>query len=150
MHTSRALFALVFAPFVFGQTLPQFEVASIKHSTEGADYTVNVGVHIDGAQVSCTYLSLVDYLRMAYDVKQYQVIAPDWMASERFDIKARLPEGSKGGTELRDMIKSLLAERFHLKLHNDSKEFPVYALVVGSSRVDLQACKLEYSIVSPK
>jgi uncharacterized protein (TIGR03435 family) len=142
MTSVRPLAALAFAPLAFGQALPQFEVASIKASAEGAAYTVNIGVHIDGAQVTCTYLSLKDYVRMAYDVKEYQVVSPEWMASERFDIKARLPEGSKGG-ELRDMLKSLLADRFHMKVHKDSKDFPVYALVVDKAGPKLKESPVE-------
>ena len=137
MTSIRALIGFVLVPLAFGQASPQFEVASVKASTEGADYTVNVGVHIDGAQVTCTYLSLKDYVAMAYDLKQYQVVVPDWMASARFDIKARLPEGAQRD-RLRDMVKSLLAERFHMKVHTDSKEFPVYALVVDKGGAKLK------------
>ena len=142
MTSARALVAFAFVPLTFGQALPQFEVASIKASTEGADYTVNVGVHIDGAQVNCTYLSLKDYVRIAYDVKEYQVEAPDWMASERFDIKARFPQGVQRG-QFREMLKSLLAERFHLKVHKDSKDFPVYALVVDKGGLKMKESPVE-------
>jgi uncharacterized protein (TIGR03435 family) len=114
---------------IFGQTA-QFEVASIRPSAApGADH-VNVGVHVDGARISCTYLSLKDYIRMAYKVKDYQISGPDWAAGERFDISATLPAGAKED-QVPDMLKALLADRFQMKLHRDSKDFPVYALVVG-------------------
>jgi uncharacterized protein (TIGR03435 family) len=142
MHSTRALLAFVLAPFAFGQALPQFEVASIKPSPPGADFQVKIGLHIDGAQVSCNFFSLADYVRIAYDLKQYQVIASDWMASERYDIKARLPEGGKPD-QVRDMIKALLAERFHLKVHKESKEFPVYALEVDKGGAKLKESKAE-------
>src|ERR1035438_6173070 len=80
---------------------PEFEVASIKPTAVtplGAQ--VHVGIQIDGAQAHCTYLSLKDYIRIAYDVKDYQITGPDWMASERFDIHAKLPEKDRKSTRL--------------------------------------------------
>src|SRR5258708_33192093 len=86
---------------------PEFEVASIKPSVAApTGGQVHVGVQIDGAQVHCTYLSLRDYLRIAYQLKDYQVTGPDWMASERFDIHAKLPTG--GRAQFRDMLQTLL------------------------------------------
>jgi uncharacterized protein (TIGR03435 family) len=123
-------FALLaaFAVFAFAQTAPkQFEVASIKQ-VEPGDRRVDLGYHIDGQMVSCTALSLRDYIRLAWQVKDYQIAGPEWLAENRFDLRAKLPEGAKGD-DIREMIKSLLGERFHMKVHMDSKEFPVYALV---------------------
>ena len=66
-------------------------------------------MQIDGAQVHCTYLSLKDYLRIAYQVKDYQVVGPDWMASERFDIHAKLPAGA-ARDQVREMLQTLLEQ----------------------------------------
>jgi uncharacterized protein (TIGR03435 family) len=141
MQLSRALFSLALAPAIFGQALPQFEVASIKPAPPGSDFKVDLGIHIDGAQVSCNFFSLADLIRTAYDLKQYQVITPDWMASERYNLKATIPEGKQ--SQVRDMIKSLLAERFHLKVHKESKEFPVYTLEVAKGGPKLKESALE-------
>ena len=71
---------------------PEFEVASIKPTAvTPLGGQVHVGIQIDGAQAHCSYLSLKDYIRIAYQVKDYQITGPDWMASERFDIHAKLP-----------------------------------------------------------
>jgi uncharacterized protein (TIGR03435 family) len=118
----------------FAQTPParlEFEVMSVKPAAPivaGAS-SVKIGLHIDGAQVHLLSLSLADYVRMAYKVKNYQVVGPDWMGSERFDIDAKLPVG---GTkeQVPEMLKALLEDRFQIKFHNESKEFPVYALEV--------------------
>jgi uncharacterized protein (TIGR03435 family) len=120
----------------------EFEVASIKPATSaplGTD--VHVGVQIDGAQVHCTYLSLRDYVRIAYQVRDYQVIGPDWVASERFDIHAKLPEGGRG--QFREMLQTLLRDRFQLKMHRESKEFPVYAVVAGKGGLKLKESPLD-------
>src|ERR1700712_3975002 len=90
---------------------PEFEVASIKPSAPPGQGQVNVGVHIDGARLSCTYLSLKDYIRVAYRVKEHQVVGPDWLASSRFDIAATLPAGT-AREKVPDMLKTLLTDRF--------------------------------------
>jgi uncharacterized protein (TIGR03435 family) len=125
----------------FGQTAPpkaEFEVASIRPS--GPLMTgdrLNIGVHVDGAQVRCTSLSLKDYIRIAYRIKDYQVTGPDWMASERFDISAKLPAGASR-EQVPEMLQTLLTERFQLKMHHDKKEFSVYALVVAKGGAKLK------------
>lgn len=124
-----ALIALFAAFLVFGQDSPahiEFEVASVRPAAEKTPGQ-NIGVHIDGAQVRCTSLSLKDYIGMAYRMKYYQISGPDWLATEKFDIAAKLPDGSSG-ERIPEMLQTLLAERFELKLHRDSKDYPVYLL----------------------
>ncbi len=136
MNPTRVLFlSLVVLPntSVFCQTKLEFEVASIKPAapiTSGQQ--MNFGVRIDDAQARFTYFSLKDLMQIAYKVKGYQISGPDWAASERFDISATIPAGVKRD-QLPEMLQSLLAERFQLKLHRTEKEFPVYGLVVGKS-----------------
>jgi uncharacterized protein (TIGR03435 family) len=84
---------------------------------------------------------LRDYIRIAYQVKDFQITGPDWMASERFDIHAKLPEG--GRDQLRSMLQALLEDRFQVKMHHASKEFPVYAIVVGKSGLKLKESPLD-------
>jgi uncharacterized protein (TIGR03435 family) len=121
---------------------PEFEVASIKPSaTVPLAEKVHVGVQIDGAQVHCTYLSLKDYIRIAYQMKEYQITGPEWLASQRFDIHAKLPEGGRG--QFRDMLQNLLADRFAVKMHRDSKEFPVFGVVVGKGGLKMKESPLD-------
>jgi uncharacterized protein (TIGR03435 family) len=117
---------------------PQFEVASIRPSEPITAQGVTAGVHIDGAQVRCLLLSLKDYLGIAYKLKEYQIQGPDWLASARFDIVAKLPAGATA-EQVPQMIGALLADRFQMKTHRDSKEFPVYSLVVGKGGPKLKA-----------
>jgi uncharacterized protein (TIGR03435 family) len=125
-------------------TQPAFEVASIKPSnpTEGG---VTAGLHIDGSQVRVAAMSFKDYLGMAYRVRAYQIIGPDWLAEQRFDLAATLPAGSSTA-QFSDMMQALLAERFNLKLHHDKKEFPVYVLEAGKTPLKLQASKPDPSV----
>src|SRR5690242_13058881 len=109
---------------------PEFEVASIKPSPAQMPNQAAIGLHIDGSQVRMAYLPLRDYLAMAYHVRVNQIVGPDWMTTERFDIAAKLPEGGKAD-QIREMLQTLLEQRFQMKVRRDQKEFPVYGLVVA-------------------
>jgi uncharacterized protein (TIGR03435 family) len=117
---------------------PQFEVASIRPSAApGMAGQVNVGLHIDGAMVRCTYFSLKEYITMAYNVKLHQVVGPEWLGSERFDIAAKIPQGSPRD-QVAPMLRALLADRFHMEMHRDQKDFSVYALVVAKGGLKMK------------
>ena len=119
-----------------GQTAA-FEVASVKPAapldrSQILSGQMHVGMRIDAARVDIGFMSLADLVRVAYGVKAYQVSGPDWMASERFDVLAKLPEGASR-EQVPEMLQALLAERFKLTVHRESKEHAVYALVVGKN-----------------
>lgn len=96
-----------------------------------------VGVHIDGARVSCTSLNLKDYIGAAYKLKIYQIEGPDFIGGERFDINAKLPAGATEA-QVPDMLKALLADRFKMTSHMETKDFPVYALVVAKGGLKMK------------
>ena len=115
----------------------EFEVASVKPAKSQPAEQANIGVHIDGAQVHINYYSLRDYIRRAYRLKNYQISGPDWLASERFDVDAKLPAGGTPG-QVPEMLQALLADRFQLTTHRGSKEFPVYGLLVVRGALKLK------------
>jgi uncharacterized protein (TIGR03435 family) len=123
-----------------GQTAapgPAFEVASVKPAApldrgQILSGEAHVGMKIDAARVDIGSMSLADLIRVAYRVKPYQISGPDWMASERFDVLAKMPEGATS-EQVPEMLQALLAERFKLTVHHESKEHAVYALVVGKN-----------------
>src|SRR5947207_1300284 len=118
------------------QTKPEFEVASIHPLNTGQGDSVTLGVKIDGAQIRIG-MGMIDILTIAYRTKAYQIIGPDWLTSERFDVSAKLPAGANAD-QIPEMLQSLLSERFGLRIHRDKKEMPVYAL-----RVDKPPLKLK-------
>ena len=127
---------------------PEFEVASIKPAEKidamsGAQ--VHVGMQIDGAQMHATYFSLKDLIRIAYKVKDHQVVGPDWISTDRFNIHATLPAGTSRD-QVPEMMQTLLEQRFQLKMHRGSKEFPVYAIVLAKDG----ASKLKPSPLEPE
>src|SRR5262249_24525284 len=113
------------------QSRLEFEVASIRPSTTQT-LPVNAGAHVDGAQLRYTLVPLISYIGYAYDVRTYQIIVPDWLRTQYFDLAAKLPEGA-GTKQISRMVRTFFADRFALKVHRESKEFAVYALQVGKS-----------------
>src|SRR5215471_629179 len=113
--------------FAQNTSRPAFEVASIRPSAGAPPQGVAVGVRIDGAQLRTAYLTVKDYIGMAYRVKLYQISGPDWMGTDRFDVAATLADGALPA-QVPEMMQTLLADRFQLSLHREQKEFPVYGL----------------------
>ena len=89
-------------------------------------------MRIDGSRVDIGKFTLLQLITKAYDVKTYQVQGPSWMTpvAQRFDIVANLPAGATK-EQVPQMQQALLAERFKLVIHRDTKEHNVYALVVA-------------------
>jgi uncharacterized protein (TIGR03435 family) len=75
-------------------------------------------------------VSLRDVVRVAFGVKDYQISAPDWMNSTRFNIEAKLPPNTTK-EQYGLMWQTLLKERFNLTVHREKKDLPAYALVVA-------------------
>ena len=121
------------------QTAParlEFEVASIRPAPP-MDASVKIGMHIDGSQVHFTDMSLRDCMRQAWKLKAYQVVGPDWVAADRWDITAKLPAGATSD-QVPAMLQSLLTDRFKLAFHPEKKEFEVYALVTAKGGLRLK------------
>ena len=127
----------------FGQTPPSnvaFEVATVKPSPPldfaklaqeaQAGKMPRLGAQVSTSQAEYIYMTLKELISTAYDVKEYQIDGPSWLASERFDIVAKFPEGASKD-DAPKMLQSLLQERFKLATHRDNKERPVLGLVVG-------------------
>jgi uncharacterized protein (TIGR03435 family) len=89
-----------------------------------------IGVHIDASRAEYDYVTLKDLIASAYAVRSYQIAGPAWLASERFDIVAKLPDGASKD-DAPKMLQKLLEERFKLTVHRDTQEYPILALVVG-------------------
>jgi len=137
---TKRLLVLLVSTALFGQaptTRPEFEVASIKVSAPDEFDRTGAGSHVDGSQVSFKFLSLSNYIAYAYHVKNYAISGPDWMASARFDITAKLPADATT-KQLPEMLQALLEDPFQTKVHRESKELPVYAMVIGKGGLKMQ------------
>ncbi len=138
---SRCWICLVLTAMgAFAQTKPSFEVATIKPAqpVDQAKFVaalqnggrLPIGARIDSHRAEYLNVDLKGLLMYAYGLKLDQITGPDWMATTRFDIVAKMPEGSTKD-DAPNMLQSLLEERFKLVTHRTSVERPVLALVVG-------------------
>lgn len=140
---SFPLTAFLAATAAFAQTPAPpplaFEVASIKPAGPLDPIAIqqgkaHVGMKVDGAICDIGSFSLRDLIRTAYEVKDYQISGADSLGSpmdaQRFNIQATLPAGATE-KQVPQMLQTLLAERFKLVIHRETKDQSIYALVVA-------------------
>jgi uncharacterized protein (TIGR03435 family) len=84
----------------------------------------------DPGRIHYPYMTLKNLLMNAYNVKSHQISGPPWINSERFDVDATMPPDTTK-EQFRVMLQNLLVERFQLKLHHETKELPMYALILS-------------------
>ena len=130
----QLLAAVCAAGMLAAQTAPdenlRFEVASLKPTPDGTQG----GAIIRPKPANNGYIGinmpLRTYLMIAYTVRDTQISGgPSWFAEERFDLDAKAEKPSSVD-ELHMMLRNLLADRCHLKLHKETKEQSGFALVV--------------------
>jgi len=110
---------------------PSFEVASIKPAPPPeAGKRIAVGSPPSPGRYACAFCSLRMLIVQAYGIVGYQLTAPDWLDSERFNISAKMPDGTPK-EQMQLMLQNLLTERFKLAVHRDQKEMQMYDLVVA-------------------
>jgi uncharacterized protein (TIGR03435 family) len=135
---------LLMPALAFAQTpaVLSFEVATIKPAEAITPALItsgkfHLGMNVDGSRVDIGSMSLADLIPIAYKLKSYQISGPDWMNAQRFDILAKMPEGATK-EQVPEMLQTLLAERFQLKIHRETRDHSVYALVTGKGGAKLK------------
>ena len=131
-------------------TLPQYQDVSVKLDQDGTTSlrtgagVIRQRVQIIPGEFHGTNNSLREMIRMAYGIKDYQIFgAPDWLSTDLYDIDAKsqdaaiaalkkLPEDQRE-TAGRAMLQQLLADRFQIQSHFETKQLPAYSLVVLDS-----------------
>jgi uncharacterized protein (TIGR03435 family) len=141
MRITRAMPAVLSAVLLTSAVAAQtFEVASVRPSKSDAppysNFPLGPGdVYVpNGGLFSAKNLPLVTYLFFAYKIigNQGQYLLPqlpEWANTERFDIQARAT-GNPGKDDMRLLMRALLADRFKLAMHNETREVPVLAFVL--------------------
>jgi uncharacterized protein (TIGR03435 family) len=125
---------------------PAFEVATIKPAATSSDGHTHIN-YPPNDRFGATNITLLSLMQWAYGIPEKQILnGPAWLASSRFDIQAEADIGdrmksltSEQGNEMkRLMVQSLLAERFQLKLHSETRILPSYDLVLIRAGSKLQ------------
>ena len=137
--TERAVCVLLaMSVWCIAQIPKEFEVASVKPQAPG-DTRVSIQPSPGGFIANGVPLKLL--IEIAYRVKDYQISGgPDWIESDHYDVSAKAPAGFiPTGQQMQPMLQALLADRFRLKLHRETRELPAFLLVVNKGGPKLTA-----------
>lgn len=91
----------------------------------------------DPARINAEQITLARLIYVAYDVPFDQISGPVWLQEDRYEIIAKVPQGSTK-EDLKLMLQALLAERFKLAFHRKPTEFPVYELTIAPAGAKLK------------
>ncbi len=130
-----------------------FEVTSVKPSAmQDGQYGIALAT-FPGGRMRANMVTLVHFISAAFDVERFQVVGgPEWIHDERWDIEAKPPEGTEASkanprlwklpptADQRLMMQSLLADRFHMRWHRETKQGDVFFLV-KTEKVKLREAK---------
>jgi bla regulator protein BlaR1 len=133
-----------------------FEVASIKPA--GPDAKGSSIQFMPGGGLSMTNIPLRAMITFAYDVRDFQVSGgPGWVGTERFDLRAKADRTDSDGPvdlakmtddqrktvrdQIDERLRALLADRFQLVVHKETKDQPIYALLVSKNGAKLKEAK---------
>lgn len=110
---------------------PEFEVASIKLNKSG-DLRAMIRPPL-GGRFTATNIPFQFLVTVAFQIKDFQLTgAPAWLKSERYDIEAKAA-GNPSMDEVGKMLQTLLEDRLQFKFHRETKELPIYALLVAKA-----------------
>ncbi|HUA59216.1 MAG TPA: TIGR03435 family protein [Verrucomicrobiae bacterium] len=113
---------------------PSYEAASVKLNESGSTSSSSNG---SKGQIVITNNSLHRLVQRAYNVKPYQVIAPEWTNNVRVNIVAKYPPDTTNADRIA-MMRTLLEDRFRLAAHQETREMPGYVLVVAKGGFKLK------------
>ena len=114
-----------------GAETPKYEVASIKPNTNN-NFRFAFRIEPDGT-LAATGITLKRLMMTAYNVQGFRIVGgPGWVASRRWDMQAK-PNRAASPDQIRPMLQALLEERFQLHSHSETRNIPVYELVIDSN-----------------
>ena len=113
----------------------RFEAASIKVVPPPSAY---VESKVDPDRIDYKSVNLKWLVMMAYGMDRDDVIGPNWMDSQFYDVSATMPLGTLRAQRLM-MMQTLLAERWQMSAHSEQKVRPVYAVTVAKAGIKMKA-----------
>ena len=130
---------LASVPIVRAQAAPAgqaFEVASVKPSNPNPGGPLGAAPMILPAlgRLTAQNVTLRLLIMGAYQKQPFQIVGgPSWLNSDKFDINAKAEDATIAPDVMMAMLKTLLADRFKLKVHTETRDVPIYALQVSRS-----------------
>jgi uncharacterized protein (TIGR03435 family) len=149
-HLIAAAICLLPASFTHAQDKPQrltFDVAAIRQS-DPAERNGGIKALPGGNGYSAQNVSVRLMISLMYKVPMRQITGgPDWLDNDRYNIEAKT-DGSYNIDDLHTMYQNLLIDRFNLKFHIETKEGPVYALMLDTpgSKMKVNESPQDYRI----
>jgi len=129
MAAATGMVCLWLWPVAQAQSPPGFEAASIRRNPDGG---LNTHINVSGGRLTVVNASTKTLIRNAYGILSFQLAGePRWLDTEMYDIAA-----TTGSTEdiapdqLKQLLQNLLADRFQLKAHWETREASVYVLML--------------------
>lgn len=137
----RAALIAILAVAASAQAL-RFEVASIQRSVPDPAASMTLPMPAKGGEMRRSNVTVKSLIMNAYNVRDFQVSGgPAWIGSARYDIDAK-PEPASSldspADQMRERTRWLLAQRFHLEIHREAKEMPVYDLGIAKTGLKLR------------
>ena len=124
------------APTVSTPTFETADVHASAHTTNPNPFMT--GGILRGGRYDLRRATMVDLIRIAYGVDADLVLGgPSWLETDRFDVVAKVPPETSPET-IKLMLQALLADRFKLVLHNDTKPMPAFVLTLGKGKPKLK------------
>jgi uncharacterized protein (TIGR03435 family) len=109
----------------------KFEIADVHVSTTAHGFAQNFGGVLRGGRYVNRDATMLNLIEAAYGVSEDSIAGgPGWINSDLFDVIAKVPDGTTAATA-NGMLKTLLADRFKLAVHNDTGPVPRYVLSIG-------------------
>jgi len=134
----RAFPRLLFTALLCATAYPQstkFAIADVQISSPTLDYHKRGmdGPNLTGDQLQIRRATIVNLIAVAWGVEEgYVMGGPSWVDFDRFDIRAKMPPGTTRVT-MQPMLRTLLAERFGLAVHEGTQQKPGWALTAGKN-----------------
>ena len=138
MKTTPTFLCLILGAALASAQKPSFDAVSIHPNDTGPGMS---SIRATPGRVTMTNVNLRKVILNAYgipDDRVYSLVGPDWLGLDTFDIVATFPANTAGNA-IRDMLKIMLAERFHLVLHTETRQVPNYSLVVIKGGAKIKA-----------
>jgi uncharacterized protein (TIGR03435 family) len=121
-------------------TTPTFAVTSVRRNTSGNN---SIGNQFGPGSIRWMNTPLETLVEQTYGVHDYQVIgAPAWMLSDRWDIEAK-SDGPADFRAKREMMASLLRDRFQLQFHRETRQLPISRIEIAKGGPKLAAAQPE-------
>ena len=111
---------------------PEFDVVSIKPTKPIGGGAIPIGRSGNPGSVTLLGVTAKQVVARAYSLRGYQISGPAWIDQERYDVAARVGRPASDA-EQRLMLQSMLADRFQLTAHMETRVLPAYELVVGKN-----------------